>query len=324
MPTFKTDPDLNITVENGVRYFSLGSNLWTQLNGVKYKDGSTPPTYAYSPPDSDKDKFEFATMNMVDWNQDGNWSSAKMRLEMALGYGTYELSIRVGKGSGVITTFYLSKYDEDGQQEIDLEFSGHCAQPNTAENPCGTASVSTNVWKNDGKGGQDPLYPTKLWGHPMPNSPPPSPLPDNTEGWGLKVYRYRIIWEPSENEKGEIEKWVTWDIDRSGTGNNYEMIRNKNMTEYKYEEKLLYPFISFWPSKGWSPDGSPFLEGKDATAKFKLPTGRMLAECYQALFPILEVYAVKIQHDYENRLLTLGDFRHRPRLSPMAAGYSLA
>ncbi len=208
-------------------------------------------------------------MNFVDWNQDGNWSSAKMRLKKALGYGDYELSIKVGKGSGVTTTFYLSERDRDQYHEIDLEFSGHCTLPNTPENPCGTACVQTNVWQ-DTK--QFPVYPTKLWSGGFP---PPVPLPDNTQGWGFTVYRYKITWDQEQ---------VSWWVD-CFTGNGYILLRSHDISKFGYPT-LLYPFISFWT--GWTPDGSPFLNGQDATAKFKLPVNKygnaVDAPCYQAFY----------------------------------------
>ncbi len=57
---------------------------------------------------------------------------------MALGRGTYEQSIKVGAGKGLITTFYLSEVKNrnfkerlDKLQEIDFEASGYCAHPET-------------------------------------------------------------------------------------------------------------------------------------------------------------------------------------------------
>ena len=42
---------------------------------------------------------EMATMNMAKWGR-GGWYSARMVLSMALGFGQYEQSIKVGSGSG--------------------------------------------------------------------------------------------------------------------------------------------------------------------------------------------------------------------------------
>src|SRR5712671_4068856 len=106
MEIINTDSTLGITVANGSAYFSLGSTLWHQ-----FTDGwFAKETYKYSPPGGGWKDGEMATMNMANWNKDGKWSSAKMRLDRALGFGAYEQSIKVGKGSGVVTTFYLSKY----------------------------------------------------------------------------------------------------------------------------------------------------------------------------------------------------------------------
>ena len=98
-----------------------------------------------------------------------------MRLSIALGYGQYEQSIKVGKGAGVCTTFYLSQYDEDKLQEIDFEMSGNC---NPGQTPCGTQTVLTCVWWQQKKYLQQF---TPLWVGAQPSS-----MPDTTSGWGKK------------------------------------------------------------------------------------------------------------------------------------------
>ena len=235
-------------------YFSLGSKLWTNLTGGGYASA----TYSYTPPGSD---VEFATMNMANWGQQGAWYSAKMRLAKRLGFGKYEQSIKVGKGSGITTTFYLSEWDKDKEQEIDFEFSGHC---DPAQDPCGTQFVWTNIW-GPNQGDQHGV-PENLWSG---NSNKPSYV-DSTSGWGNDVYRYMIDWEPDV---------VTWCVDRTGTGDHYEMIRAQYLDEIgvQYDKSLLVPFISFW--QGWTPDGSPFLNGQDASGNCG-PSGK----CYQAFY----------------------------------------
>jgi hypothetical protein len=111
MQTINTDPARGITVVNASAYFSLGSPLWIQLTGgpfAKY-------TYSYAPRGQGWNDGEMATMNMARWgnNPKDEWYSASMRLDMALGFGAYEQSIKVGVGSGVTTTFYLSQKDAD-------------------------------------------------------------------------------------------------------------------------------------------------------------------------------------------------------------------
>jgi beta-glucanase (GH16 family) len=245
MQTINTDPALGVTVKDNTAYYSLGSNLWRQLTvGWFAKE-----TWHYSPPGPPpawKDG-EFATMNMRDWDKNHNWSSAKMRLEKALGFGTYEQSLRVGKGTGLVTTFYLSEYDRDQHQEIDFEFSGNCNPPSDPDHDkfCGTAMVQTNVWDPRGTNKQFPYY-NKLWSG---KELPPKPLPDTTEGWGFDVYRYKIDWQP---------KTVQWSVDRTGKGTNYTFLREHDVSSFGYKEELMYPFFSFWPGLGWSPDGSKF------------------------------------------------------------------
>jgi hypothetical protein len=250
------DPAHGVVVSDAATsvYYSLGSSLWTNLTGGPYAAS----TYSYSPPGGGWSGGEMATMNMANWGNQGAWYSAKMRLGQALGFGQYAQSLKVGAGSGVTTTFYLSEFDQDQQQEIDLEFAGHCY---ANASPCGTQSVSTNVWW---KGAQHVNTATPLW-----TGAPPDPLPDTTAGWGSDVYRYMIDWEPDT---------VTWSVDLTGTGNNYVVIRSQDMSSIgTYDESLCYPFISFW--QGWTPDNSPFLNGADASGNCGASGG-----CYQAFY----------------------------------------
>lgn len=273
MQIINTNPVQGITIVNGSSYFSLGSPLWTQLTGGSYAQY----TYSYSPPGQGWDGGEMATMNMANWGQQGSWYSAKMRLEMALGFGAYEQSIKVGVGSGVTTTFYLSEYDQDQLQEIDLEFSGHCYTPGQL---CGTSSVSTNVWWQRT---QYAITATPLW----TGSTPPSPMPNTTQGWGASVYRYKIDWEPN---------LVSWSVDLTGTGNSYQVIRSQDMSVVgAYNEALCYPFISFW--QGWTPDNSPFLSGQDATGNCGAS-----GACYQAFY----FQSLKFTPSSSNQITRLG------------------
>jgi hypothetical protein len=271
MQTINTNPAQGITAVAGSAYFSLGSPLWIQRTEgpfAKY-------TYSYAPPGHGWDDGEMATMNMARWgnNPKDEWYSASMRLNMALGFGAYEQSLKVGKGSGVTTTFYLCEENAVQLQEIDFEFSGHCYKPGEhcdkpveqCDKPgehCGTASAWTNVWWKEKQHEEATL----LW----PVSKPPSPMPDTTQGWGKSVYRYKIDWERDV---------VKWSVDLTGTGNSYQVIRSQEMSAIgaDYDEGLCYPFISFWT--GWTPDGSPFLKGEDATGK----CGDSGA-CYQAFY----------------------------------------
>ena len=206
-------------------------------------------------------------MNMARWgnNKEEKWHSASMRLDMALGFGAYEQSLKVGAGSGLTTTFYLSQENADKLQEIDFEFSGHCYKPGDVgykpDEICSRSCVWTNVWWKTNQYGEA----TKLW-----TGSKPSPTPDTTQGWGRKVYRYKIDWEPDI---------VKWSVDLNGTGNSYQCIRSQEMSAIgaAYDENLCYPFISFWTD--WTPDGSPFNKGTDATAK----CGESGA-CYQAFY----------------------------------------
>jgi hypothetical protein len=223
-----------------------------------------------------------ATMNMADWGRKGEWYSAKMRLEKALGFGAYEQSIKVGKGSGVITTFYLSEKDKDTLQEIDFEFVGHRYLPVKPGQPCGTESVWTNVWLNGQQFGET----TPLWAG---DRPPPGRMPDSTQDWGFSVYRYKIDWERNT---------VSWSVDRTGIGNSYEVIRKEDISKFGYKEELCYPFISFWHDpNGWSPDGSPFLKGEDATGDCGAS-----GKCYQAFY----FQSLKFTPSSSNQITRLG------------------
>lgn len=269
MPTeLKHDPTRGVTVEGKTVYYSLGSPHWKNMN----RSPLAPATYHYSKPGESWDGGEMATMNLADWANDGKWSSALMRLDVALGFGKYEQSIKVGAGSGITTTFYLSEYDpgqdkpKDQNQEIDFEFAGHI-----------THNVQTNVWW---QGQQFPVL-SPLWSGDQPNS-----LPDSTSRWGGDVYRYRIDWEP---------KIVRWSVDRSGSGTRYDVIRTQDMTSVgTYDESLCYPYMSFWT--GWTPDGTKFQNGADAAAK----CGES-GPCYQAFY----FQSLKFTPSDNNKLVTL-------------------
>ncbi len=253
MPQLKSDPANGVTVVGGSVYYSLNSTHWQNLAGYNPK-----ATYSYSPPRPENGNVEMATMNMAVFGTDKKFYSAKLRLGVALGFGRYEQSIKVGKGSGICTTFYLSQYDQDQIQEIDFEMSGHCDQ---TQEPCGTQSVLTCVWWNHV---QHTIADTKLWVGDKPTD-----LIDTTSGWGTSAYRYMIDWEPDT---------ITWSVDRTGSGNNYVMIRTQPMAAIgTYKESLCYVFISFWPY--YSPRGDKFLNGQDTTTKCG-DSGL----CYQAFF----------------------------------------
>jgi Glycosyl hydrolases family 16 len=250
----KSDPANGVTVVGGSVYYSLNSTHWQNLTGYNPQ-----ATYSYSPPRPENGNVEMATMNMAKFGTDGKFYSAKLRLGVALGFGRYEQSIKVGKGSGICTTYYLSQYDQDKIQEIDFEMSGHCDQ---SQKPCGTQSVLTCVWWNNV---QYTIPDTKLW----VGDTPPIPMPDTTSGWGTGVCRYMIDWEPDT---------ITWSVDGTGSGNNYVLIRTQPMEKIGlYNESLCYVFISFWPY--YSPRGDKFLDGQDATGDCHA-SGR----CYQAFF----------------------------------------
>ena len=266
----KSDRDRGVTVVGQSVYFSLGSPLWKNLTGSIW----APATYDYSPPGGGWADGEMATMNMAAWSGKGEWYSARMRLDVALGFGKYEQSVKVGVGAGVTTTFYLSEPEVDRQQEIDFEFSGHCSP---GANPCGTQFVWTNVWW----AGNQFANATPLW-----VGTPPTPLPDSTSGWGFSVYRYMIDWEPNT---------VTWSVDRTGSGNNYTVIRTQDMATIGiYDESLCRAFISFW--SGWSPDGSTFRNGQDAPGKCGAS-----GACYQAFY----FQSLKFTPSANNRLVSL-------------------
>ena len=281
MQTINTNSAQGIGVGNGSAYFSLGSPLWRQCTeGPHAKD-----TYSYAPGHG-SDDVEMATMNMARWgnNPEEKWYSASMRLDMALGFGAYEQSLKVGVGSGVTTTFYLSEEKADRLQEIDFEFSGYCVKPGehgaNHGAGCSTSWVWTNVWWKENQYGNR----TPLW-----TGSKPSPTPDTTQGWERSVYRYKIDWEP---------EFVKWSVDLTGTGNSYQCIRKQDMGAIgaAYDERLCYPFISFWSD--WTPDGSPFdKEGKDATARCGAS-----GACYQAFY----FQPLKFTPSSKNRITRVG------------------
>jgi hypothetical protein len=268
----KNNPKSSVHVVGKPEYYSLGSPEWTNLNASPYKSA----TWNYTPPGvGNFQNPEFATMNMANWGRLGAWHSATMRLNKALGFGRYEQSLKVAVGSGTITTFYLSEFKTDQQQEIDFEFSGN--------HPSGTKSVWTNVWwKGQQKGNMSWLGAKSGEGSP-----------DSTQGWAKNVYRYMIDWEPDI---------ITWSVDVTGTGNSYVTIRTQDMSNVgKYDESLCYPFISLWTSwkdgkQGWSPDASPFLEGRDAAGK----EGNYADPCYQAFY----FQPLKFTPSANNKLVT--------------------
>ena len=266
MPTqLTTDRANGVTVEGGSVYYSLGSPHWKNLT----RGAHAPATYHYSKPGEGWKDGEFATMNMANWGREGAWYSALMRLDVALGFGRYEQSVKIGKGSGLITTFYLSQYDEakgdrlDQLQEIDFEFGG-----------IQTDSVQTNVWWSGRQYAE--LNPLPKNRDPKTTGPPP----DSTEGWGADVYRYQMDWEPDA---------VVWSVDRSGSGNHYVDIRTQKMAGVgSYVESLCYVYMSFWHQEGpdgWSVDGTRFLHGEGARG-----TAANRARVPGVLFPVLEVH----------------------------------
>jgi hypothetical protein len=268
----KNDPEHGVGVAGGSVYFSLGSTHWQNLVGWNPK-----ATYNYSPPSPNNDNLEMATLNMAKFGTDGKFYSARLRLDVALGFGRYEQSIKVGKGQGICTAFYLSQKEKDQNQEIDFEFAGHCNKD--AKPPCGTQGVWTNVWW----GGKQYPNMTPLW-----VGTPPTKLPDTTSGRGKGVYRYMIDWEPET---------VTWSVDLTGTGNSYVAIRTQAMAGIgRYDESLCQVFFGFWP--GFSPgDGSEFQNGNDAETECD-----KYGRCYQAfLFQPLKFTPSATN----NRLVTL-------------------
>jgi hypothetical protein len=73
---------------------------------------------------------------------------------------------------------------------------------------------------------------------------------------------------------------VTWSVDRTGSGNGYEVIASRAMSTVT----------------GWTPDGSPFLNGADAKGK-----GGDSGACYQAYY----FQARKFTPSTNNQLVTL-------------------
>ena len=61
-----------------------------------------------------------------------------------------------------------------------------------------------------------------------------------------------------------------------------------------YDESLCYPFIGFW--KGWAPDGSPCLNGQDASGNCGAS-----GPCYQAFY----FQSLKFTPSANNRIVTL-------------------
>ena len=269
MPDLRTDPALGITVSAKTAWISLASPKWEQRAKGWFKD----LTLDYKGAGQPWQDVEWAMMHMVDWDGNGHWSSAQRRLDMALGFGRYVLSIKVGtgtppgSGSGLTTTFYLCGKDAigpQGGQEIDLEFSGH--------HPNGTSWVWTNIWHNKQQYGER----TNLW-----SGAPPNPLPNSTQGcWPPEggdprnVYRYMIDWEP---------KTVTWWVNRVGHGDNYEKIRTQDVRDFQYREDQCYVFISFWNSQegGWSPDGSQF---DPSSAQDQITVKGKSVPCFNAFY----------------------------------------
>ena len=267
MPTeLRNDPANGVAVKGQNIYYSLGSPHWKNMN----QSPLAAYTYHYSKPGDGWKDGEMATMNLARWGGK-DWSSAEMRLDVALGFGQYEQSIKVGTGGGICTAFYLSEYDQgshktkDRDQEIDFEFAGR-------DHTC----VQTNVWrKKKTPQDQEAQYPAVF-----------RSLPDSSAGWGGDVYRYRIDWDPQS---------ITWWFDRTGRGTSYEQIRTQDMSAAgNYDESLCYLYLSLWT--GWTPDGSPFLNGDDATGK----CGESGA-CYQAFF----FQSLKFTPSANNKLVTL-------------------
>jgi hypothetical protein len=152
----KSDPANGVTVMGRSVFYSLNSTHWQNLT-----QHNASATYSYTPPIPANGNVEMATMNMAKFGTDNKFYSAKLRLGVALGFGQYEQSIKVGKGSGICTAFYLSQYDKDQIQEIDFEMAGHC-DPN--QKPCGTQSALTCVWSTRTQGTQYYIADTKLMG----------------------------------------------------------------------------------------------------------------------------------------------------------------
>ncbi len=260
----RNDPASGVAVAGGSISFSLASTHWK----------NAAPDYTYST--GKWERGEFSTMNMAKWAGQNEWYSAQLRLDVALGFGQYEQSIKVGVGSGITTAFYLCEYDEAQKQtkpqsqEVDFEFSGHT-----------TDKVQTNVWRPDHNPPSQYPAVSPLW-----TGDRPSPPPDCTAGWGQNVYRYKLDWEPDT---------VAWSVDRTGSGDHYMEIRKQDMAAIgRYNESLCYPYLSFWC--GWAFDNSPFLKGIDAPAQ----AGES-GPCYQAFF----FEPLKFTPSANNTLITL-------------------
>jgi hypothetical protein len=269
MQTINTDPAQGITVKGNSAYFSLGSPLWEQLNHV-FEGKPTDYTWLYN--DATGHSIEWAIANMADWNSDGNWSSAKMRLKLPLGYGRYEQSIKVAKGPGMTTTFYLCEKDRDQIQEIDFEFTGN-PDPRKGQR-AGNEWVWTNIYYPGFASGDGKI--TDLWteGGPRPG------YVDSTQGWFSPEpypYRYAIDWGP---------KTVSWYVDRTGSGNSFECIRTFPIKGQ--DEALCHVFFSFWPrhspDANWCPDGSEFDPNGAPKNKVTVKEKNKVYDAYQSFF----------------------------------------
>ncbi len=256
MRTIATDLERGIKTAGQSVYYSLGSPDWENLTGGPYAQD----TYTYFAPDDPASRWplgEYACMSMANWGNEDSWYSAQMRLNQALGFGTYEQSIKVGAGSGVTSTFYLNEFTGQQNQEIDFEFAGDQSEG------CDSSKCWTNVWSH----GTAHSKCADLWG----NGAPPVPPPDSTQGWGFDVYRYKIDWEP---------RMVRWSVDLTGSGNQYTLLRRQKMASIGpvYNEGDLYVFMSFW--QGWTPDNSPFTGSPPANGCQCAGSG----PCYQAYY----------------------------------------
>ena len=246
------DKGVHVNTQGGYVEFDLKSPHWLMLTGG---DGH----YL----DFDGDRM---TMNMAKWNGT-DWWSAERVLHRALGFGKYELSFQVGKGSGLVTTFYLSELVPDTEkdpskrnpsgfkpnpaiQEIDFEMSGHCNNPKDAHH-CRTTSAWTNVFWHGNQNADNTLL------------LPRDKNPDST----AQMYKYMIDWQ-----RGKVD----WHVD---TGSGYQRIRSQdsNQTNHlgDYCESECYIFISFWHGD-WM--DSKF-DGNDATANCG-----QAGKCYQAVY----------------------------------------
>jgi Glycosyl hydrolases family 16 len=222
--TINSDPAQGVFVDlkSGSVEFALNDNLWIELTGGPYAGAVS----NFCP--ASQCKQDLLTMNMANWGNQDAWYSSSRALKKALGFGTYEQSIKVGAGKGLITTFYLSELGDNGKpvdqmQEIDFELSGYCNDPGNAHK-CGTASAWTNVWWEKQQKAEWTLLKPQV---PTPNT-------------STHVYRYKIDWQPSR---------VVWWVD---TGAGYVLIRtftqndDPNIKINKYVESKCNIFISFW------------------------------------------------------------------------------